>query len=199
MSFWHHFADTLLGWGPYGLLLLSLLDSVGLPVVGGVDSLLLAVAVQRPSQAYWSALCAIAGSLAGSMILFSIARKGGEVLLRKHTSGRTGARLHDWFHRYGLVTVFVPAVSPVPLPMKVPVFCAGALQVRLFYFVAVVLAARVIRYFGLAYIGQHYGKQAWHYIVQHAWAIGLGALAIGIAVAVTVRVFGDSARPEVKE
>ena len=189
MGFWKHLAEALLNWGPYGLLLLALLDSVGLPVVGGVDSLLVAIATNKPGQAYFSALCAVAGSLAGSIVLFAIARKGGEVLLSKHIARPAGARLHRWFERYGLITVFVPALSPLPMPMKVPVFCAGALQVRLEYFVIVVLSARVIRYFGLAYLGRTYGRQTAHYVVQHGLAIGLGAILVAVLAVVGLRLY----------
>lgn len=189
MSVWHHIVDVLLTWGPYGLLLLSLLDSVGLPVVGGVDSLLVAVATNEPRQAYSAAICAIAGSLAGSLTLFGIARRGGEVLLARHVSGRTGAKLHLWFQRYGLVTVFVPAISPLPLPMKVPVFCAGALNVRVGYFIFVVLTARVIRYFALAYLGRNYGHFTAQYLLKHGVLIGIGALALAVMVAVGLRLY----------
>ena len=129
------------------------------------------------------AVCAIIGSLAGTLLLFAIARKGGEILLSKHISTRRGARLHAWFERYGLVTVFLPAVSPIPMPMKVPVFCAGALQVRWSYFVFVVLSARAIRYFALAYLGKHYGHQTVAFLMSHlrvviAMAAGLTLLAL---------------------
>jgi membrane protein YqaA with SNARE-associated domain len=189
MSFWHKLIQALLAGGPFGVLVLALLDSTGLPVVGGVDTLLVAVATTQPKQAYPAAFLAVLGSLIGSLILFFIARKGGEVLLAKHISRGLGARLHVWFQRYGLVTVFVPAVSPIPLPMKVPVFCAGALNVRLFYFFFVVAVARLIRYFALAYLGQHYGKQTGRFLLAHAWQIGAAALALGVAVAVGIRVF----------
>ncbi len=189
MSFWRHIVDLLLTWGPYGLLLLSALDSVGLPVVGGVDALLIAVATNKPSQAYFAAVCAIAGSLAGSVILFRIARKGGEVLLARHISGRMGARLHLWFQRYGLVTVFVPAISPLPLPMKIPVFCAGALDVKITYFIFVVLTARVIRYFALAYLGKEYGHFTAQYLLAHGVLIGTVALGLAIFVAVGLRLY----------
>jgi membrane protein YqaA with SNARE-associated domain len=163
--------------------LLATLDSAGIPVVGGVDALLITVATRDPGQAYVGAVCAIAGSLAGSLILFAIARKGGEVLLLKHVSSRRGARLHAWFQRYGLVTVFLPALSPIPMPMKVPVFCAGALQVRWSYFISVVLSARAIRYFALAYLGRHYGRQTVVFLLAHvrlviAIAVALGVLAV---------------------
>ncbi len=189
MAFFHHVVDTLLAWGPYGLLVLSILDSVGLPVVGGVDGLLIAVATTRPSQAYLAASCAIVGSVVGSLILFSIARKGGEMLLARYISSRRGARLHLWFQRYGLVTVFVPALSPLPLPMKIPVFCAGALNVRLAYFVFVLLTARVIRYVALAYLGQHYGRSSAQFLLKHGVLLGSIALCLAIVVAVGLRFY----------
>ena len=189
MAIWHHIINLLVSWGPYGLLLLAALDSAGLPVVGGVDSLLLLVAIRKPQEAYWSAVCAVIGSLTGSLILFSIARKGGEVLLARHISGRTGAQLHNWFQRYGLITVFVPATSPVPLPMKVPVFCAGALNVRIAYFVFVVLLARVIRYTALAYFGMRYGAATGTFLLKHGVLIGCITLALAVVVAVGLRLY----------
>lgn len=167
------------------MFLLAILDSAGLPVVGGVDALLIAIAINSPAQAYLAAFCAFAGSLIGSSILFAIARKGGEVLLARHISGKRGARMHAWFERYGLVTVFIPALSPLPLPMKVPVFCAGALEVRWSYFLSVVAAARLIRYSALAYLGSRYGaatfailKAHWPIVVAVALALAAAALAI---------------------
>ncbi len=155
------------------MLLLATLDSAGIPVVGGVDALLITVAARSPSEAYTGALCAVLGSLAGNLILFGIARKGGEILLQRHISSRRGARLHGWFQRYGLVTVFLPALSPVPMPMKVPVFCAGALQVRWSYFIGVVLAARMMRYLALAYIGMHYGHRTFVFLLSHGRLVAL--------------------------
>jgi membrane protein YqaA with SNARE-associated domain len=147
------------------------------------------IATNQPALAYLAALLAIVGSLIGSLILFFLARKGGEVLLAKHISHGAGAKMHRWFQRYGLMTVFLPALSPLPLPMKIPVFCAGALQVRTTYFVAVVAVARIIRYFALAYLGREYGLQAWDLVKAHAWQIGLGALAIAVLVTVSLRLF----------
>jgi membrane protein YqaA with SNARE-associated domain len=186
---WRRLAEVLISWGPHGLLLLAILDSAGLPVVGGVDALLIAVASSEPTEAYLAAVLAVAGSLAGSLILFAIARKGGEVLLAKHISGRRGARLHLWFQRYGLITVFIPAVSPLPLPMKVPVFCAGALQVRVAYFVVVVVTARAIRYFALAYLGMHYGHATFQFLLAHGAAVAAIAAALAIVVIMGLRVY----------
>jgi membrane protein YqaA with SNARE-associated domain len=173
-----------------GLLFLSVLDSAGVPIVGGVDALLIAVATQKPAEAYWAALLAVLGSLAGSLVLFLLARKGGEVLLMRHVSSGTGARMHLWFQRWGLATVFVPAVVPfIPLPMKVPVFCAGALQVRVLYFVTVVAAARTLRYFALAYLGVHYGVETLQFVKSHVWQVVTSALLLAMLLTIAMRLF----------
>jgi membrane protein YqaA with SNARE-associated domain len=181
------FSRTLIAYGPPGLLILAVLDSAGVPIVGGVDALLVAISSAKPDVAYLAATFATIGSLAGSTFLFFVARKGGDVFLHKQIVSGTGKRLHDWFQRFGLVTVFVPALSPIPLPMKIPVFCAGALQVRLEYFLLVVLMARVIRYFGLAYLARHYGQQTFLYVRAHGWEIGITALIFAVAAMFTLR------------
>jgi membrane protein YqaA with SNARE-associated domain len=168
---------------------LAVLDSAGVPIVGGVDALLIAVATNKPAEAYFAASLAMIGSLAGSLVLFFIARKGGEVLLMRHVASKTGARMHLWFQRWGLATVFVPALSPIPLPMKIPVFCAGALQVRLLYFVVVVVAARAIRYFSMAYLAIHYGAQTLQFLKTHAWQAAAGALLLAAIVTLGMRLF----------
>ena len=65
------------------MLFLAILDSAGVPIVGGVDALLIAISTNRPEQAYWAATLAVVGSMTGSLLLFFIARKGGEVLDKK--------------------------------------------------------------------------------------------------------------------
>ncbi len=185
---WKQFVATLLSWGPGGLFLLAILDSAGLPVVGGVDFLLVAIAVSNPERAYLAAVCAIAGSLLGSLILFGIARKGGEVLLSRYIASRRGARLHAWFERYGLITVFIPALSPLPLPMKIPVFCAGALEVRWPFFIGVVLAARTLRYFALAFLGLRYGQMTFTLLRAHIGVVILMALALAAVALLVLRI-----------
>jgi len=156
-------------------------------VVGGVDLLLITVAVRTPNYAYLAAIYAIAGSLAGSLILFALARKGGEAFLARHLSTRRGRRLHAWFEQYGLATVFIPAISPLPLPMKIPVFCAGALEVHWSYFTGVVLAARAIRYFTLAYLGMRYGASTFLFLRKHILEVALIALLLAAASVIVLK------------
>ena len=143
-----------------------------------VDALLLLIATKNPADAYMAAALACAGSIIGSMILFFIARKGGKDYLDRHTMSGRGALFREWFLHYGLLTVFVPALSPVPAPMKLFVICAGAMGISPLSFFFTVLVARIPRYFGLAYLGVKLGDGAWGYLMLHKWAIvaGLGTL-----------------------
>ena len=59
-------------------------------MVGGVDAMVVLVSALDSSQAYWAAIAAIVGSVAGSLVLFYIARKGGEAYLLRYTAGWPG-------------------------------------------------------------------------------------------------------------
>jgi membrane protein DedA with SNARE-associated domain len=71
-----------------------------------------------------------------------------------------------------MLTVFIPAVTPVlPLPLKVFVVSAAALKTPFSKFLAVILLARVIRYFGEAYLGVLLGEDAQTFLARHIWMI----------------------------
>lgn len=140
--------------------------------------LLVALAVIDPAAAYRAAVVAIAGSAVGCLVLFYIARKGGQLYLDKYTPAGRTRKFRQWFLEYGLVTVFIPALVPIPLPTKVFVISAGALGIRPLPFLAVILAARIPRYFGLAYLGSQLGENSAAWLRGHAWH--LGAVALGL-------------------
>lgn len=177
------FVDKLIAWGPQGLFLLAFLDGIGVPLPGGVDSLLVLLAATDPANAYLYASVTLAASLLGGISLFLIARKGGERLLERYTSRGRGARFKLWFLSYGLITVFVPAFVIIPMPLKIFVICAGAMGIQLRWYVLTLLLARVPRFFGLAWLGAAYGKEAWPWIKSHGWHMG------GIAVALFAGIY----------
>jgi membrane protein YqaA with SNARE-associated domain len=177
----------LVALGPFGLFVLALLDSIGIPIVGGVDALLVVLSHERPELAYFAAGLGVLGSLIGSMILFAVARKGGEKYLDKLTSGPRGSRFRRWFDKYGLVTVFVPAISVIPMPMKAFVACAGVLGIRPLNFAGTVLAARIPRYFFLAWLGREMGSFALTWIKRHSIEFGLGLVALAAVLYLIAR------------
>jgi len=170
------FVATLVAWGPLGVLVLAILDSTGVPLVGGVDALVVVIAVENHAAAWLAAAMATLGSLGGSLILFYLARKGGEAYLSKYTAQGRGAKFRRWFERYGLTTVFVPAAVPIPMPMKVFVLSAGAMGVRTSWFIAVLLTARIPRYFMLAWLGTRLGPQTLPFLRANlGWLFAIAA------------------------
>lgn len=180
-----HLTQILVAWGPAGILLLSILDSSGIPVAAVFDALLIVIAVERPSVAWWCAGLAVIGSTVGNVILFHIAKKGGQRFLAKSAPEGRAVRFRAWFLRYGLLTVFVPALIPIPMPMKVFVITAGVLGTPLVQFLGVVVLGRTIRYFGEVWLGITLGHESAGYLKGHAWqfaayAVGLFAVLYAI-------------------
>ena len=164
------FFEMLAGFGPLGLLGLAFVESLGIPNPGGTDVALVALAAARPEQAALCGLYAVLGSVAGSAIFFEIMRKGGEAFLARRAQSPRAMRFREWYQRYGLVTVFVSALVPIPfLPFKVFAACAGALGVSRRRFLTVLTAARAPRYGALAYLGTQLGPDSWPWVRGHVW------------------------------
>jgi membrane protein DedA with SNARE-associated domain len=180
---------TLVAWGPLGVLILAALDSAGIPLPGGVDVLLVMLSTTSPARGYVSAVMAIAGSVVGNLILFVLARKGGEAYLEKHSLSPRARRFRRWFQHYGLLTVFIPALLPIPLPLKIFVLSAGALGVSMRAFLITILAARIPRYFGLAYLGAKLGQHSIVWFRENALELTIFGLALfaGLYAAIKVK------------
>ena len=182
-------------WGPGGAFMVALVDSAGLPLPGGVDALLVLTAITNPELAYFTAALCTVGSVLGSVILFYLARKGGEMYLERHTSTPSEMRFRRWFSTYGLVTVFIPTLVPMPgLPMKAFVISAGALGVKPLSFMLTVLGGRAPRYVGLAALGRAMGDNSLSWVAAHKWHLALGAVLLGAALMLLVRSRGKQAQ-----
>ena len=179
---------ALQDYGPWGVFALATLDSAGIPLPAGVDVLLLTVAWKLPGEAYFTALLATCGSLCGTVGLFWAARGGGRRWVKAVPEPDKPQRFRAWFRRYGLITVFIPAMFPfIPLPLKVFVISAGVLHTRFSKFLAVLLLARVIRYFGLAYLGIQLGENARYFLQHNAFAITGVALGVALGLILLVK------------
>ena len=182
-----HLRDILVAWGPLGLLILSTVESLGIPNPGGTDVALLLLAIGRPEDALLCAVLATAGSLIGTMVFFGVISKGGERYLARYTSSGRGERFRSWFLRYGLLTVFIPALLPIPfLPFKAFAACAGAMRVSRRKFFLVLLVGRLPRYGALAYLGAELGENSFGWLAGHLWDMAGVAAAVFIALYVLI-------------
>src|SRR5262249_48268320 len=142
----------------------------------------------------WVAL-AVLGSSAGNMVLFFVARKGGERLMKYEAPESQRARFRKWFNRYGLVTVFIPALVPIPMPMKFFVVCSGALGIGKSYFLFTVLLARVLRYVGESYLGVQMGEHSTRYLSGHARELAYVAVALFVGLYLLIRLSDRRRKP----
>jgi len=173
-----HLTQVLVAWGPLGILLLSILDSSGVPVAGAFDAFLILIAVQNPSIAWLCAGIAVVGSSVGTLLLFYASRRGGRQFLAKSASESRTMRFRAWFMRFGLLTVFVPALIPIPLPMKLFVITAGVCGTPLAEFLGVVVSGRTLRYFGEAWLGVTLGHESAGFLKTHIWHLIGSAIAL---------------------
>lgn len=180
--------EILVAWGPAGVFVATLIESSGVPSPGGGDAMILLASIAQPESALLCAVLGIAGSLLGSAIFYQVVSKSAERLLRDKTASPRGARLRAWFERYGLASVFVCALVPLPvMPLKVMALSACALGVSRMRFLSVMLAARIPRYGAMAYLGAKLGEESNAWLKNHLWHMGVVALGLLVVLYVVLK------------
>jgi membrane protein YqaA with SNARE-associated domain len=172
------------GLGAPGLFLISFLDSSVLtfPVIN--DLLLIELSIQHPARMPLYASMAALGSLLGCVLLFFLARKGGEAFFHTKAGDHAHAIRH-WVERNGFVGVLVAALLPPPTPFKFFVLAAGVFEVPLANFTAAIALARAFRYFGVGYLAVRYGPDAMPYLAGHKLQVSvfvIGLITISYAL-----------------
>ncbi|HXM95768.1 MAG TPA: VTT domain-containing protein [Candidatus Dormibacteraeota bacterium] len=162
------------GLGAPGLFLISFLDSSVLtfPVIN--DLLLIQLSILQPSRMPLYASMATLGSSLGCVVLFWIARRGGEAFFHRR-AGTRGAVIRHWVQRNGFGGMLLAALLPPPTPFKIFVFAAGVFELPLFSFSAAIVLARLFRYFGVGYLAVRFGPNALPYLAQHKVQVGVAA------------------------
>lgn len=164
---------------------IAFIDSIGVPLPAALDALIILIAVKAPQRAYIAASMGVLGSIGGNIALFEMARFGVRRFVRE---AEKQGRLRQWFDRYGLVTVFVPATVPIlPLPLKFFVVSAGVLRMSRAKFSIVIVVSRILRYFGDAFLGVQLGADAQGFLQRNAWTLAGIAVAMALAIAGLIR------------
>ncbi len=166
--------------GAPGLFLISFLDSSVLtfPVIN--DLLLVELSMQHHARMPLYAMMAVIGSTLGCVLLYFIAKKGGEAFFWKKAGNRAHAIRH-WVERNGFGGMLLAALLPPPTPFKIFVFAAGVFEVPLWSFVSAIGLARLIRYFGIGYLAIRYGDQALPFLAHHKLETLVGVVVFALA------------------
>ena len=168
------------GLGAPGLFLISFLDSSVLtfPVIN--DLLVIELSIQRPARMTLYASMAALGSVLGCVLLYFIARKGGEAFFRQKAGSRAET-IRGFLKRNGFGGMLVAALLPPPTPFKAFVLAAGVFEVPLASFASAIALARAFRYFGIGYLAMRYGSQTLPYVAEHKTLV-VGILVVLVAV-----------------
>jgi membrane protein YqaA with SNARE-associated domain len=182
-----HLNEYLLLLGVPGLFVIAFVDSAAVPMMGGPDVVVLLLASLRPKLALPIILAAAIGSTLGSLVLYKVARAGGEKALA-HFSPEKKGRLKEKLDRNAFVALVAGVVMPPPFPTKFVILAAGAFGVSRMKFANGVLVGRLLRYSVLAYAGAYFGDQAARVLKEHYSTFALLLVAAAILY-VLVRYF----------
>jgi membrane protein YqaA with SNARE-associated domain len=175
------FSHFLASFGPFGLLTIAFLDSLMIPMPGGVDGVLMLLAASKPSWMLIYVAAAMIGSTAGSVGLYRISRRAGHRALRRFSESKQ-KRVKDLIDRYDVLSVLVASVMPPPFPLKVFIVSAGVFRLNLLRFTIAIGAGRTFRYLLEGYLAARYGEQAKELLARYYPSIGI-TLAVLIIVA----------------
>ena len=144
--------------GP-AMILIGALDSslLSLPEVN--DYLVVARCYTHPRAVLLFPMFAAIGSVLGCLLLYTILSRGGRAVLHRRFRVEHIERVERAYARFGILALAVPALLPPPMPFKIFVATAGALQFPRRRFLLTILVARSIRYYVEGTLAVFYGER----------------------------------------
>jgi len=141
------------------MIIIGALDSslLSLPEIN--DYLVVGRCYKDPSAAFYFPLFAATGSVIGCNLLYTIVRRGGQAVLRKRFNLQSIKRVERAYERFGFLAIGIPAILPPPLPFKIFVATAGALEYPRWKFLLTVMIARSFRYYVEGILAVYYGRR----------------------------------------
>jgi membrane protein YqaA with SNARE-associated domain len=185
--------SKLLALGIPGLFLISFLDSAGVPLPGGVDLVIMLLSWKRPTLFWVVALVAALGSAAGCLVLYRIARTGGDAMMARFPESR-----REWVkekvRRNDVLAVLIAMLGPPPFPTKLFILVAGVVRMDWRRFLAAVFAGRLLRFLGEAYLAVRLGDRAAETLKEYYPEIA-AALALMVVMVLVLRRFRRQGAP----
>jgi membrane protein YqaA with SNARE-associated domain len=170
--------------GVWGVMGFAAVDSafIGMPL----DAIVAGYAYSRPSFFLLYALLGAIGSAVGSLPLYFIGYKGGEVLVVKRMGAARFEKIRASFERHEFWAVMLPSMLPPPTPFKLFVISAGVAEMNVWHFMAATFAGRFIRFALVSLVVIRYGPQIWTFIgsalhqhLRYSIAVLAAAILIG--------------------
>lgn len=163
--------------GGGGLFVVAFLDSSVLSFPFITDLLFIEFVLQHHRRMLYYAGMAATGSLAGSVWLYLLAKKGEEAYRRRHHKKAPG-RIRLLVQRHAFLSVFVPSILPPPFPFKAFVIAEGVAQVPVKTFLVGVLVGRGLRYAVEGLFALRYGAALVDIMMRHKVVLIVGPLVL---------------------
>jgi membrane protein YqaA with SNARE-associated domain len=182
--------------GP-AMILIGALDSslLSLPEVN--DYLVVARCFTHPRAVFFFPLFAATGSVLGCLLLYTILRRGGQAVLHRRFRVEHVQRVEQAYARFGILALAVPALLPPPMPFKIFVATAGALQFPRRRFLLTILVARSLRYYTEGILAVFYGERVVRFLKDNG--IIIISVVTGIClIALVVYLLSGKGRAAVK-
>lgn len=183
------------------MIIIGALDSslLSLPEIN--DYLVVGRCFRQPSAVFYFPLFAAIGSVIGCNLLYSIVRRGGQAVLRKRFPVASIKRVERAYERFGFFAIAIPAVLPPPLPFKIFVATAGALEYPRWKFLLTVMIARSLRYYVEGILAVFYGRRVLLFLRDNGLVIvsivaTLALIALGVYILIKRRRGPAAATPD---
>jgi membrane protein YqaA with SNARE-associated domain len=143
--------------GVWGVLGFAAVDAafLGMPL----DAIVAGYSYANPKRLLLYAAMAATGSALGSILIYWIGYKGGEMLLVKRIGQQRFDRITASFERHGFLAIMLPSMLPPPTPFKLFVLSAGVAEMSFPHFLGAIFFGRLIRFSLVSLIVIRYGPQ----------------------------------------
>lgn len=169
----------VLKFGGLGMFVVTFFDSSILAFPFFPDAVVMELCASNPARMPYYVFMAATGSLAGCILLYALAKKGGEAYFHRHAKGKA-EKIREWVDSNAFLSAFVPAVLPPPFPFKPFVLAQGVFQVPVRTFVLAILLGRALRYGLEGIFAVKYGDAALGFLKVHGIAVMLGVLGVTV-------------------
>jgi len=179
------------------MILIGALDSslLSLPEVN--DYLVVARCYTHPRAVFFFPMFAAIGSVLGCLLLYTILSRGGRAVLHRKFRVEHIERVERAYARFGILALAVPALLPPPMPFKIFVATAGALQFPRRKFLLTILLARSLRYYVEGTLAVFYGERVLRFSKDNGIVI-ISVVACLFVIALAVYLLSSQGRAAVK-
>jgi membrane protein YqaA with SNARE-associated domain len=155
---WTHLILALLSpLGIWGVLGFAFVDAsfLGMPL----DAIVGGYVYAAPHRFLLLSAMAAAGSALGSIVIYWIGYKGGEVLLVRRIGEARFNKIKASFDKHEFLAIMLPSMLPPPTPFKLFVLSAGVAEMRFSHFLAAIFFGRFLRFCILSILVIRFGPE----------------------------------------